>query len=366
MAALRPQTWFVAAIFTLLTACGGGGGGGGGGGTTDVAGGGIGGTGISSGPITATGTVTVASLSGPVAAAAVTTSATPVPTITVNRVKYQIPATAKVTLNGAMATGDALRVGQVVTISFTGDPATGTATAKAVTYDPNLTGPVTKVDPGKKTITLLGQTVRIDTLLEADDKDGSNINLDQLLDKLSPDDLLEISGERDGDGVLHATRIERKEQSTDPTIPVAVDVEGTVTGLTTDHFTLDTLKVEIPQGLVVDGTLKDGAEVDVKGSLSGTTLTASGIEVKESPVAGQQEDSQVELKGFITATDRLDTDNEITVDGVVVRLTDATEIRGDEEEVPASRVDLNLNVEVKVEGRADGLGAVVAERISLD
>jgi len=205
--------------------------------------------------------------------------------------------------------------------------------------------------------------VRVDTLLDAEDNDGMPIQLTDL----GSDDLLEISGERDADGVLHATRIERKGQGTNPSKPVAVEVEGKVTDLTPgrDQFTLGTLTVALAPGVTVDGVLADGVDVDVEGSLSGSVLTASHIEVKGSPVVNQQQNSRVEQSGFITATDRLASDDEIEVDGVVVRLTAATMILGDED-AQADRTDLRRNTEVEVTGTVDGGGVVVAERITLD
>jgi len=356
-----PYRCLATLLLVFLTACGGGGGGGGG--TTDVAGGGIGGTGISTGPITATGTVAAASVGGAVVTAAVTMAST-IPTITVNGAVFKIPATATVALNGRQKSATDLRVGQVVTVRFTGDP--GTATADAVTYDPNLTAPVEAVDPVNGTITLLGQVVRVENLLAAQDDAGQVITPTTILSDIKPGDLLEISGERDADGLLHATRIERKVQDTDPNAPVSVEVEGVVDRLVEgESFTLDTLTVVIPQGLTVDGTLADGVEVDVEGTLSGTTLTAGSIEVKGSPVADQVQNSQVELKGFITTIDHLMSHDEIEVDGVVVQLSGATEIKGDEG-MMAGRADLHLNVEVEVKGTADGSGGVVAERITLD
>ncbi len=351
----HPARWLGPLLLALLTACGGGGGG-----TTDVAGGGIGGTGISSGPITATGTVAAASLGGAVTTAAISTAAT---TITVNGGVFVISDMATVTLNGAAAGADALRIGQVVTVTFTGDPTAGTAIATAVTYDPNLTAPVEAVDVAGRRVMLLGQWVSVDTLLDADGEDGNDITLDEL----DVDDLVEISGSHDADGLLHATRIERKGQSTEPTAPVEVEVEGVVADLAADRlgFTLGTLTVVIPQGLAIDGTLAEGGDVDVEGSLSGSTLTASDIQVKSSPIEQQEVGSQVELEGFITAVDRLASHDEIEVDGVVVRLTSATEIRRDESGM-ATRAHLMPNVEVEVEGRADGAGAVEAEQITLD
>jgi len=361
----HPARWLGPLFLSLLIACGGGGGGGG---TTNLAGGGIGGTGISTGPITATGTVAAASLGGAVTVSSVGASAMTVPTITVNSVVFELPGTV-VTLNGQTATAGDLRVGQVVTVAFTGDPTTGTATAEAVTYDPNLTAPVEVVDRVHGTITLLGQVVRVENLLGGEDDAGQEIkptDLINILNTIQPGDLLEISGERDSVGVLHATRIEGKGPSTDPTKPVAVEVEGVVTGLAADHlsFTLGTRRVVIPQELAVDGTLAKGVDVDVEGSLLNDELTATSIEIKGDVLGGQESGSRVEQDGFITAVDRLDTDNEIEVDGVRVRLVTGTEITG-EGSVEPTRSDLQLNVEVEVRGTLDTGGVVVAERIKV-
>ncbi|NCO57334.1 MAG: hypothetical protein COW73_06360 [Nitrospirae bacterium CG18_big_fil_WC_8_21_14_2_50_70_55] len=342
----------VALLFALFSACGGGG-------STDVAGGGIGGTGRSTGPITATNTtVAAASVPGPVTASAVAASTTPLPAITVNSTLFEIPDAAIVTVSGVLADATALRVGQVVIVDFTGDLATGKATAKAITYDSALTAPVAAVDVAGGRVQLLGQWVAVDTLLDADDEDGSPITLANL----RPNDLVEISGERDADNVLHATRIERHESNVDPT----VQVEGEVANLAADHgsFHLDALTVVPAAGVTLPGTLANGVRVEVEGRLSGATLTVSKVEVKEAspPV---EPNLAVELEGFITAVDRLADFNEIEVGGVTVRLTEETTIVG-EEDVQADRTNLLRNVEVEVEGTSAAGGVVVAEQIRLD
>jgi hypothetical protein len=299
--------------------------------TTDTAGGGIGGTGVSSGPITAFGSIWV------------------------NGVRFDVN-TATVTINGGAAAAGDLRLGQVVTVEYTGDTATGMATATSVTYDRDLEGPVV-IDPTTRTMTMFGQVIEIDTLIDAEDEDGTQLDLASLAD----DDLLEISGRRDADGILHATRIERKFSGGSGS-PEVVEVEGTVAMLTDTTFEIDSLTVDY-SGATLDGTLADGVRVDVRGSLTDTgelladTVTAKG---DPSPVGGHMAGTTVEFEGFVTDLSDFATTGELQVDRQWVRVTSSTRF----EDVTAA--DLRLNLRVEVRGVIDHHYVVVADEIQLE
>ncbi|MGD2062367.1 MAG: DUF5666 domain-containing protein [Nitrospirota bacterium] len=313
-----------------LIACGGGGDSD----STDVAGGGISGTGISSGPITDFGSIVV------------------------NDVHFDV-TTAAITVNGTAATEDDLHLGQVVTVEFTGDTTTGRATATAVDYRRALAGPVEDVDLNGRRVRVLGQWIAADRLLAANDDDRPDVELD--LEDFASDDVVEISGQFDADGVLHATRIERK----GPAAPPEVEVRGVIQDLRSNTFAIRDLRVDY-RGAMVHHHLAEGALVEVKGALGNAgTVIATEVDVKDdpSPVAGSPVGTEVEIEGFITEFHRFASHGELTVDQQRVRKTDSTKFKGG---ATADGTRLGLNVRVEVEGIVGNDGVVIATEIELD
>jgi hypothetical protein len=325
LAHLFLRTGSIALALIACLACGGDGD------STDVAGGGISGTGISSGPITDIGSIKV------------------------NDVDFDV-STAAITINGAAAREDDLRLGQVVTVAFTGDTATGRATATAVSYRRDLAGPVEEVDLTDRRVRVLGQWVATDRLLAASDDDQPNGELD--LEHLNVDDLLEISGQVDADGVLHATRIERKGR----TGPQEVEVKGTIQDLGPTTFKIRDLTVNYDHAMI-PRMLTEGFLVEVKGTLGAAgTMIATEVSVTEdpSPVAGRPAGTEVEINGFITQFHRFATHGELTVDHQRVRTTASTEFKG------GAAADLGRNVRVEIEGVVGSDRVVIATEIKLD
>jgi len=304
--------------------------------STDVAGGGISGTGISSGPITDFGSIVV------------------------NDVHFDV-STAAITVNGGAATEDDLRIGQVVTVEFTGDTATGRATANKVTYARDLAGPVEDIDLANQQIQVLGQWVAADRLLASGDDAQPDGELH--LEDLATDDLLEVSGQFDADGVLHATRIERKGHGGQH----EVAVNGMVQDLTQDTFRIRDLTVDYRHAmLMMPHALMNGFLVEVKGTVDNTgTVVATQVTVKEdpSPVAGSPPGTEVEIDGFITEFHRFMSHGELTVNQQRVRKTTSTRFKGG---ATADGFRLGLNVRVEVEGILGDDGVVTATVIKLD
>jgi hypothetical protein len=324
---LRPGSLALALIACL--ACGGGDGD-----STDVAGGGISGTGISSGPITDFGSIVV------------------------NDVHFDV-TTAAITINGTAASEDDLRLGQVVTVEFTGATATGRATATAVTYRRDLAGPVEAIDLTERQVRVLGQWVAADRLLAANDDDRPDLEID--LEDLAADDLLEISGQFDADGVLHATRIERKGR----TGPQEVEVKGRIHDLGPTTFAIRDLTVDY-HAAMVNHDLANGRLVEAKGTLdTAGTVIATEVDVNNdpSPVAGRPAGTEVEINGFITQFHRFATHGELTVDHQRIRTTASTKFKGG---ATADGARLGVNVRVEVEGVVGSDGVVIATEIKLD
>jgi hypothetical protein len=257
------------AIALILAACGGGGGGGGG----IVSSGGIGGTGItSSGTIDGFGSIFV------------------------NGVKFET-GEAQITVNGNPASESDLGLGMVVLVSGTVNSDGTTGDALQVVFDNELQGPVTSITPGAdgdtKLIVVLGREIiieRIGTVFE-----------DVTFDSIAVNDLVETSGFLNEDLQLRATRIEKKSNFTPGSS--GIELNGVVTNLSGTTFNLDEFVVDFSSADLSDipgGTITNGMSVDVKGTLTGTTINASRVEEEDDIGDFLDNDDDVEVKGAIT------------------------------------------------------------------
>ena len=257
----------------VFTGCGGSGGGGG-----SLAGGGIGGTGVTaSGAITGFGSIFV------------------------NGIEFETVDASR-DVNGEITVSDGtdddtvLGIGMVVTVDGTlnDDGVTGTATS--IQYDPTVQGPVNDIDPFTRRFTVMGISI---------DVESNTVFSNVTFDTLQPDDWVDVSGFFGADGVLQATRIERKDES-------EIVVKGTVTGLDNAAFTLevehaassypvDTTDAELPEG-----GLADYQYVEVKGTLNNNVIIASHVELKSEGFDDTENASVASIEGIVTDFNGID------------------------------------------------------------
>jgi hypothetical protein len=253
----------VFAIGTLV-ACGGSGGG-------FASFGGIGGTGI-----TASGTITGFG------------------SIFVNGIEFETDSAA-ISLDDNSGTESDLQLGMVVLVEGTLNADGTTATATSVRFDDEVQGPISNIVNGadglSKTLTVLGIQVAVEK--------GNTVFDDVTFDTLAINDVVEVSGFVDNTGILHATRIEKKENFVAGASEI--ELKGVVSGLSGTTFSLGSFTVNfggadlsgVPGGVIVNGM-----EVEVKGTLNGTTITAS--RVKEDDDLFDANEEKVSLEGIIT------------------------------------------------------------------
>jgi len=293
--------------------------------TNTQAGGGIGGTGISVGPITGFGSIFV------------------------NGREIFLDTETAVVVNGSQSSEQALALGQVATATFAVN-GQGAAVAIKVAVDSEIDGPIDAV-PAAAPLTIVGQRVAVGATTVIEDETGSPLTLAAL----QPGDRVEVDGERDPSGTLHATRLERRS-----TAGGEVEVTGRVVGLdnASQTFTLGDLTIDY-SGAAVAGRLTAGLLVEVKGQIKNLGhLLASRIEAKgESPVSNGAQGSAVELDGFVTA---FTSTADFAVDGVAITTTATTTtfLGG------SARLAIGMRVELK--GRLDGNGTVVADEIEAE
>jgi hypothetical protein len=297
----------VVLLATALSGCGGGSGGG------NVAG--IGGTGV-----TAAGTITGFG------------------SIFVNGVEFDTSNSSFDVDDNSSATETDLSLGMFVTVTGTLDISGTTGTATTVVFDDEIQGPISAIDPGgpdpdnlTKTLIVFGISILADR--------ATTVFEDVTFDNLAVNDVIEVSGFVDSTTVLHATRIEKKDDFVAGSSEV--ELKGIVSGLSGTTFTLGSFTVDFsgPVDLsdVPGGVIANGMQVEVKGTLTGTTISASRIE-EEDDLFGDDED-KVSLEGLIT---NYVSDSNFQIAGQLVDASGAT--------FEPATLTLGNGVEVEVEG----------------
>ncbi|MDX1252404.1 MAG: hypothetical protein IDH49_09205 [Gammaproteobacteria bacterium] len=308
----------LSAAMAGLISCGGGAGPG-------LAGGGIGGTGISQGPVTGFGSIFVNGLE-----------------IETTGAKIEVE-------DNPSASQNDLHVGMVVLVEWEKD-ASGKYTAKRVKYADDVQGPVDSITPPATggTFIVLGQTVRVDGLTVFSGTSGiAGTN------PLKQSDIVEVSGLKDTTGVIHATRVEVKTGSSEPS-----EIKGRVTAYTPGTNTFNIGEVTVSFSSSVPAGLGNGVCVEVKGTFDSATsiITATSIELDDScGLGGVAEGKEVEVEGFIS--DLAAAAGTFKVNGQPVRYDTATRYEN------GDAGNLRNNVRVEAEGTVSN-GVLVAKKIS--
>lgn len=238
--------------------------------------------------------------------------------IKVNGIRFDT-AMASISVDEKSAAESDLKLGMIVTVLGTLDDDGVTAVADAVIYDDSLEGPVgaitTDADGDSHTLTILGVAVvgdRTTTVYEGVDFDG-----------LAALDVVRVSGLRDADGRLIATRIE-KTGVFDANNPGATEIEisGPIAGLAGNSFTIGTLSVNFDGNTDLPGeSLMDGLLVEVEGVLENAAGTSAfAFEIKLEDDGLPDDADEFEIEGVVTDFVSLD---DFRVAGVAVNAADA-------------------------------------------
>ena len=274
----RPTLSLITAGSLLcLQACGGGGGGGGGGlaSVIDPGGGGTGGgQGIVGTGLTSSGTIDGAG------------------SVFVNGVRFDIDE-AEIAIDGKKAREDDLGPGMAVTVKGTvaGDGKSGKATR--VDVSTSLEGPVTAIernaDNSSARLTILGQAViveRTSTVFE-----GTRFGA------LRAGAALEVSGYRDPDKRLRATRVEVDDD------PNEVKIDGTVGALNGLNFRIGAQRIDASAanlGDLPNSALSAGLRVSVEGRLVNGVIVADDIDPADDLSRGLQANGAITLLGSVS------------------------------------------------------------------
>lgn len=209
----------------------------------------------------------------------------------VNGIQYATD-TATVTMDGVPATINNLQVGMVVTVKGTINADRTAGVATAIEFCDLLQGPVSAIDPEAGTITIFGQTIRVD-------KETFYAHFSGLA-ALNVGDIVEVSGFPDGAGAIMATYLDKK-------TPLAEsELKGQVTGpVAAKAFTVQIVRnsppVKVSSSSAIDPLIKVGSWVAVtiaSAGSGGATVTATGVRRRELlPIANGE---RVEMEGYIT------------------------------------------------------------------
>lgn len=304
----------------MVAACGGGGGGGGASSSSTS------GAAVSKGVITAKGSVFV------------------------NGIRFSTTgATIRVDDNPGVEND--LKVGMIIKVRGSSDDATKTGVATLIEAHDALEGTISAIDDTNKTLTVLGQTVKIeDNVTRLNDDDTIKIFANA---GFAVGQRVEVDAFPDDNGGLRATRVARL-NSTD-----SLELKGFVNNLDADSFDLSllpggpiTLTVNFAAGLLPAGAI-NGSFVEVHALLapSAGAITASSIELEDALGAAGE---KVEVEGIVTSGTVAD----FVINGQRV-LTNASTLF-----IGGVAGDFALGAKLEAEGPLDASGNIVAVKIS--
>ncbi len=313
----------------VLSACGGGGGdaaapGGGTPSTPPI--GGINGGGIARGTITGFGSIFV------------------------NGVEFST-STAAITIEGASGSESGLRIGQVVVVQGTISDDGRTGTARTVSYNDDVEGPITSINATANTFVVLGQTVRVTGTTAFD----GGISPASILG-LAAGTVVEVSGLPDSTGVIVASRVERRAAAGE------LELSGRVASLDTGarRFAIGLQAVDYAAALIANGTLANGACVEVMGTtVTNGLLAATRVEIKSCSLGAAASD-RGEVEGLIT---RFASASDFDVGGQRVTTSASTTYTNGAATAAAS--DLRLDLKVEVEGTFNSAGTLEARKVEI-
>lgn len=241
-----------------------------------------------------------------------------------------------------------LDIGQVVMVTGDVDSVSATGIADAIVLTTELVGPVTSIDLGKQTLTILGHKVQLndDTLFDQDNTSISTLQIG---------DYLRVYGLRASKDIVAS----RLEQETDT---LNIDVSGRVQALDRNLQRFEINNQPIDYSMVYIGgdpetALQDGLFVRVKATTLLEGVVLAEVIINESARFKLAERTAVELEGVIDISHG---SGAFTLSGYHVKFDAArTDIEG------GSESDIVAGQRVEVEGTVNTEGAIFADEIKI-
>jgi uncharacterized protein DUF5666 len=258
---------------------------------------------------------------------------------------------ATIRKNGVPVSQSQLAVGEIARVKGNQDASGANGVAESVEVDENVVGPIDSLDTTNSIITVLGQTVKINTGTSF----GGNIQPPGIAG-LAAGQAVRVSGFVDSSGNIAATRIERTTSST------VMQVVGTVANLDSSAqiFMINGLTVSFA-GASLHGFTSpqptNGEVVEVQGTTfdaTTVTLTATQVLREESDQEQAGDSRELEREGLIT---RFASATDFDVAGQPVTTTAATVFRN------GTATDLALDMKVEVSGIVNSANVLVAQMV---
>lgn len=212
----------------------------------------------------------------------------------VNGQRYQT-GNANITIgNNTNANESALKMGMKVRVVSSSDDDSDDPEATEIQYEEHLVGPISFIDNGTSSLTVLGQTVLFDDLTEIDLEGQVALAIGQTV---------EISGYINQDGNFYATFIEVEANESE------YKLKGNVANLDTalKKFTIGELTIDYSSASFDDmqtSDLADGLYVDVEGTQFDTeSMTLVAIEVENKDVDLDDDTDEVNIAGIVSGYD---------------------------------------------------------------
>ena len=258
--------------------------------------------------------------------------------ICVNGMEVHYDTDTPVALGGVTSTAAHLAIGQVVSIEAGASPR-GLKASRINILDV-VVGPVTRIDAPGASLRVLGQNVRISP--EATTPSGT---VAAELARLKTGDFVRVSGQRVGSGEIIASRLEAAPSG-------AVSLLGPVTHVDPQGLTVGGIRVLAASASA--GNIREGTEVLVSGRLVDGNIRAEHIEI-DPAYAFSGPVSRLAIEGYIGIQAG---NNRFAIGARTVRITETTRFDRD-----SQKSDLATDRRVRITGRLDASGELVAERV---
>ena len=218
--------------------------------------------------------------------------------LTFNRQPVSV-GTARVTAQGTPASASKLQPGVVIT---------GTAAKSASGYElqsadlhHEIEGAIERVNMAGSTFVVMGQSILVNALtkIEADGPGDTYTSL--TLADLKVGDRVEVYGSASLEGTVTASRVER-ESSSSSTSPESLHGMVSKLDATAKTFEVDGYAVSYGTATIT-GTLANGVRVEVSGTKSGMTISATSVKVETSYGSTTAPSGELEVCGTISHLD---------------------------------------------------------------
>jgi hypothetical protein len=262
----------------------------------------------------------------------------------VNGIEYATSG-AQIRIDDQSGAESQLNVGHIVTVKGSVNADGTTGTAREISFNGDVQGPVTEFDVTDSTFIVLGQTVRVtdSTLFDESIQPAGVTGLEGGI-------LVEVSGFPNAAGEIVASRIDLKPAGD------SLQVRGVVQALDTigHTFRINALTVDY-SGSVLTGSLAEGNVVVVHG----TAFTATGALLATRVAVSAGFDA--------AANDRAD------IEGIITSFTSNADFRLQGQRVTTDAntrlvlhgVTLGVNVKIDVEGSFDASGVLRARMVEV-